>query len=105
MGNNVFYRVPSYCAIKVPLGTAERYRNANQWKAFSNIQEYYLNKSDTVGDLNYDNAVDGTDINIMVGQLLKNSPYEDADGACDLNGDGKVNGIDLHEMISIVLGQ
>ncbi len=105
MGTNVFSNVPkSSCTLKVPVGTSNAYRNANQWNDFSNIKEV-LFSSGTVGDLNRDNSVDGTDINIMVGQLLKNSPYEDADGACDLNDDGKVNGIDLHRMISIVLGQ
>ena len=102
----MFTNVPTTsCKLKVPLGTSAAYKNVNPWKAFSNIDEIILMPNNTVGDLNRDNSVDGTDINIMVGQLIKNSPYEDMDGVCDLNGDEKVNGIDLHEMINIILGQ
>ena len=105
MGDNVFYNVPtSTCKLKVPVGTANAYRNANQWSVFSNIKET-LFSSGTVGDLNEDNAVDGSDINIMVNQLLKITDCEAEDDITDLNGDEKVNGIDLHEMINIILGQ
>ena len=105
LGSDVFYLVPTYsCTIKVPYGTAAAYRNANQWKSFSNINDAILIPSGTVGDLNCDNVVNGEDVNIMVGQIIRQTRYDDDDGAADLNGDGVVNGIDLHEMINIILG-
>ena len=88
----------------VPIGTANEYRQANQWKEFTNIQEVFIGKSGTIGDLNLDNVVNGEDVNIMLGQIIRQTRYEDDDGATDLNADGKVNGIDLHLMINIILG-
>ena len=106
MGDNVFYNVPkTSCNLKVPIGTATTYRNANQWKDFSNINDVLLIASDTVGDLNFDNAVDGEDINIMVNYLLHKSVYIDEDGVADIDGDGKPTGFDLNRIVRIILGE
>ncbi|MBR6248903.1 MAG: leucine-rich repeat protein, partial [Muribaculaceae bacterium] len=106
MRSDVFYNVPtSACVLKVPFRTAIAYGNADQWRAFSNINEVILVSSSTVGDLNRDNSVDGTDVNIMIGQIIKTSEYFDDDNVCDLNGDGRTSGFDLNKMISIILGQ
>ena len=104
LSSSVFFYVPTSCVLKVPFGTTNVYKQAAQWKEFANIQEAFIGKSGTVGDLNCDNVVNGEDVNIMVGQIIRQTRYEDDDGAADLNGDGKVNGIDLHLMINIILG-
>ena len=102
---DVFKNVPTTsCILKVPVGTSTAYRNAYKWKAFRNIKEV-LFSSDNVGDLNCDNVVNGTDINIMVNQLLQTNAYEDEDGAADLDGDSETTALDLNRMIKIVLGQ
>ena len=104
LGSDVFKNVAtSSCKLKVPGGSAVAYRNADQWKSFSNIVES-LYSSGTIGDLNLDNVVNGEDVNIIVGQIIRQTRYNDDDGAADLNGDGVVNGIDLHLMINIILG-
>ena len=106
MGTSVFYNVPkSSCTLKVPIGTATAYRNANQWKDFSNINEVILMPNSTVGDLNRDNAVNGEDINIMVNYLLHKSVYIDDDGVADIDGDGKPTGFDLNRIVRIILGE
>ena len=106
MRSDVFYNVPtSTCTLKVPIGTATAYRNANQWKDFSNINDVLLIASDTVGDLNFDNAVSGEDINIMVNYLLHKSVYIDDDGVADIDGDGKPTGFDLNRIVRIILGE
>ena len=106
MGSDVFYNVPtSTCKLKVPLGTTSAYKKANQWKAFSNIQQVLLVASETVGDLNRDNVVNGYDVNILVTFLIHNTTFEDDDNVCDINGDGRTSGFDLNKMISIILGQ
>ena len=105
MGDNVFYNVPkTSCNLKVPVGTAAAYRTAEQWKDFSNITEV-LFSSGTVGDLNSDNMVNGTDMNIMVNLLIGSASYADPDNVSDLNGDNRRTGADLNKMISIILGQ
>ena len=108
LGSDVFKNVStSSCILKVRAGTAASYRNAEQWNAFTNIQEAIIYKSGTVGDLNCDNVVNGEDINLLVELIIRKIKYEtieDEDGAADLNGDGVVNGIDLHLMINIILG-
>lgn len=101
----VFSNVPkSSCTLKVPIGTATAYRNANLWNDFSNIKET-LFSSGTVGDLNLDNEVDGEDINIMVNYLLHKSVYIDEDGVADIDGDGKPTGFDLNRIVRIILGE
>lgn len=104
MESEVFYACPSStCVLKVPMGTVGAYRQADQWNTFTNIQEVFY-KSETDGDLNCDNVVNGTDVNYLVNQLLKKNVYEDVDGATDINGDGRTSGLDLNRMISIILG-
>ena len=106
MDDDVFYNVPtSSCTLQVPVGTADAYRDANQWYAFSTINEMTLIPSGTVGDLNCDHVVDGTDINLMVNHLLQTSNYVDEDGATDVDGDGESTALDLNRMIRIILGQ
>jgi hypothetical protein len=104
-GDYVFFFVPNSCTLKVPIGTATAYRSANQWNAFSNINDVILMPSGTVGDLNRDNVVDGTDLNIMTNQLIHTTDYIDDDGITDINNDGRTSGFDINNMISIILGQ
>lgn len=105
IGENIFYsQVPYRALLYVPVGTAGAYRQTAPWSDFTNISEVFY-KSDTLGDLNCDDVVNGTDVNFLVNQLLKKDVYEDVDGATDLNGDGRISGLDLNRMISIILGQ
>ena len=105
MGTSVFYNVPkSSCTLKVPIGTATAYRNANQWCYFIIVKEMFVN-SGTLGDLNFDNAINGEDINIMVNYLLHKSVYIDDDGVADIDGDGKPTGFDLNRIVRIILGE
>ena len=105
MGTRVFDNVPkSSCTLKVPIGTATAYRNANQWCYFIIVKEMFVN-SGTLGDLNFDNAINGEDINIMVNYLLHKSVYIDDDGVADIDGDGKPTGFDLNRIVRIILGE
>ena len=104
MGAFVFENNLSSCVLKVPVGSKQSYIDSDEWRRIPNIQEIIM-KSDTLGDLNYDEMVNGTDVNYLVNQLLKKNVYEDVDGATDVNGDGRTSGLDLNRMISIILGQ
>ena len=106
MGSDVFYYVHTgECIIYVPIGTADAYMQKVGWKKFTHIQEAFIGKNSTIGDLNCDFVVNGTDINMMVNQLLQINAYDDEDGATDIDGDGETTALDLNRMISIVLGQ
>ncbi len=103
--SGVFTGVPSEsCLLTVPVGTSAAYRQINQWKTFSNINEALM-LSDTIGDLNCDNVVNGADLNIMVNQMIGTTAYDDEEGATDLNNDERLSGADLNRMISIILEQ
>lgn len=103
VGGGAFYKVPSSCVLKVPVGSSYYYKESYDFSGF-NIQEVVF-KSDVLGDLNSDNRANGTDLNILISKLLYDSPLEEDVGACDLNGDGDVNGSDLNQLINIILGK
>ena len=104
-GNDVFSGVPtSTCMLKVPIGRILAYKQAAQWSDFKNIKQAIMS-SIKVGDLNCDNVVNGSDINIMVNLLIGSAAYDDPDSASDINCDGRLSGADLNKMISIILDQ
>ena len=97
-------------AIYIPVGTWDLYYSGQAGQCiwgdgYLFAFEKLLVASDTLGDLNLDNTVDGSDINILVGQLINLYPYIDEDGAAELNCDGSVDGSDLNTAINIVLGK
>ena len=51
MGDDVFYEVPLTCVLKVPIGTANAYRQAAQWNRFKNIIEEESAINDVVEDV------------------------------------------------------
>lgn len=96
-----FYRVPTKCVLKVPIGTVEDYRNTYPWRNFTNIEEWV---DDVVGDVNADGAADGLDLNTIINIVLgkDDSNY---DGRADMDGNGSVDGDDINQMINILLGK
>ena len=58
----------------------------------------------TLGDLNSDGFVNGSDINVLINVVL-GKDHNDYQGRADLNGDGLIDGIDLNVLIDIVLGK
>lgn len=107
VGDDIF----KFCegaAVYIPVGTYDLYTTDFSpfiWSYYFFPFEKLLVASDTLGDLNLDDTVDGSDINIIVGQLINRNPYIDEDGAADLNSDGSVDGSDLNTTINIVLGK
>ena len=85
----------------VPKGTIIKYLSTNGWNRFSSIVEMETTTS-LQGDVNQDDAVNGTDLvalsNIILGRKEQTS-------AADVNGDGSVNGTDIVALSNIILGR
>ena len=103
MGDYVFDNVPtSTCMLKVPYGTADIYREADQWREFMNIIEI---KDFVMGDISGDGAVDGLDINLLISILLGKDNAANYDDRADLDDSGTVDGSDINLLINILLGK
>ena len=96
----VFYDVDlNSCVLYVPKGSAEKYRNAEVWKDFVNIQEFETYKK---GDVNADGVVDVADITALASVIL-GKPVEVDKARCDVNEDGSVDVADITAVASIIL--
>ena len=87
----------------VPIGTKALYEATEGWNKFQNIVEIDTSTEPSVeGDVNMDNAVNGTDLvalsNIVLGRKEKTE-------SADVNGDGSVNGTDIVALSNIILGR
>lgn len=80
----------------VPKGSIEKYRNAEVWKNFSNIEAIDVNEN---GDVNGDGEVNIADINSVINMILSDSFQNNG----DVNGDGEVNIADINTIINIIL--
>lgn len=88
------------CVLYVPKGCVEDYQSADQWKEFFFIEEDDL--SDSIrGDVNGDEFVDCTDIQVIINIMLKDGYSVEA----DLNKDGLVDVTDIQEVIDIMVNE
>ena len=58
-----------------------------------------------VGDVNGDEAVDGTDLNILINIILGKDNASNYDGRANVDGTGEIDGNDLNALINILLGK
>lgn len=56
-----------------------------------------------VGDVNHDNTVDQTDLDVLCAHIV--APPETIDKNCDLNSDGAVDNIDLVWLLRVMAGE
>ena len=57
------------------------------------------------GDVNGDNKVDGTDLNILINIILGKDQADNYDGRANVDHQGGVDGNDLNSLINILLGK
>ena len=57
------------------------------------------------GDINGDNKVDVSDVNIIINIMLGKASASNYPGNADLNNDGKVDVSDVNIVINIMLGK
>ena len=95
--NSVFYNVDK--SIPVYVLDIDVYKNAPEWKDFTNYQKYESSKN---GDLTGDMVVDVDDLNLVINMMLHKTEKTEA---ADLNGDGAVDVDDLNIIINIMVGK
>lgn len=100
LGSSVFYAVPKANTLHVLPEYLEAYKNANQWSEFQNIVGD-LSQPMVDADLNGDNIVDISDINLVINIMLGKSTL----GNGDVNGDGQVDISDVNAVINAMLGK
>lgn len=69
LGHRVFHETADHCTLYVPRGSAELYRQADQWKDFQNIVEESEEEQNPY-DLNRDGQVDVSDVNKLIDYIL-----------------------------------
>lgn len=87
----------TYCALWVPKGCANAYRNAEGWGDFVHINEMTM-KGDANGDCNVNEA----DINAIANYIMDKTPADFDEEAADLNGDKKVNTADIVILVNMI---
>ena len=94
-----------YYMLEIPIEEPVRFRLAQTAGARANIDDITLYKliyEETLkGDVNGDGVVNISDINVVIGMVLKG---ENSDNA-DVNGDHTVNVGDINAIISVILAQ
>lgn len=81
----------------VPKSSLELYKNHQYWKDFIHMQGISIG----TGDVNYDGAIDISDLVTIIDRLLEGRKI---DVVADVNGDGVVNVSDVVTIIDVLLG-
>ncbi|MBQ9466768.1 MAG: leucine-rich repeat protein [Muribaculaceae bacterium] len=102
MGGGVFSGVSEWtCRLHVPVGTAEMYRTAAQWRDFAFILDDIRDGVDPeFPDVNGDNALDVGDVNAVLADILAGGG-----NVYDVNGDGNVDVGDVNAVLIVILSR
>lgn len=95
----------SNMTLYVPIGSANLYKNANEWKRIPNIQEYDFNAEALRGDVNGDGLKNITDASLTVSHILGKTPAGFLAERADMNGDNTINVTDISHIINTALGR
>ena len=80
----------------MPEESISKYKQAEEWKKFTNIQAIL---DHVPGDVNIDSEVNIADVNAVINIILSGN----SDSLGDVNGDGEVNIADINAVIDIIL--
>ena len=96
-GNSLKYDATKTCFSDVIQYT---YYQGSQYRGSS----YCTLKGNIVsGDVNGDDAINVTDVGMVIDHILDNTPENFIEAAADVNGDGEVNVTDVGLIIDIIL--
>ena len=89
-----------YITLNVPAGCRDVFLNADIWREFKQIVEWF-----PMGDVNHDGSVNVLDVTLVIDYILDKKPenfhYEEA----NVNGDEYINVLDVTKIIDIILGK
>ena len=94
---NEWTDVFSSATLYVPVGSAEKYRQADIWNRFEHIVEMLI------GDANGDGKVDAADIVAIVNHLKGNTPVGFVESLADADQNGQVTEADLDAVARIIM--
>jgi hypothetical protein len=90
------------CKLFVPVGYQSAYQAADQWKEFLYMEEGTGNADRLLGDVNGDNSINETDLNMIVSHIMGNTPEGFIEDAADINVDGFINAADVVLLVNAV---
>ena len=82
----------------VPQGCVPAFQQANYWKEFKSIKEWYAS-----GDVNHDGYVNIFDVTLVIDYILDKNPEGFYVEEADVNADGFINVFDVTLIIDIIL--
>jgi hypothetical protein len=80
----------------VPKNSRDKYRNAEGWAEFQNIEEM---ESDILGDANNDGEVDNKDLNAIADYILTEQAKNFIFMNADMNKDKTLNAVDIVHLV------
>lgn len=90
--------------LQVPAQSVNTYKTAYNWSKFFKI--IAIGSEDfKKGDVNGDNNVDITDVNILINIILGKDSASNYNGRADVTGEGGVDVSDVNAVINIILGK
>ena len=102
LGSTVFKYVPkTTCMLHVPVGSAAAYQAADQWNAFTIVDDLIV---PSLADINRDGTVDVADISAVVSVSLGKAAMAGW-RTCDINGDGSVDVADISIVVSVTMSK
>ena len=84
------------CVLYVPKNSRDKYRNAEGWAEFQNIEEM---ESDILGDANNDGEVDNKDLNAIADYILTEQAKNFIFMNADMNKDKTLNAVDIVHLV------
>lgn len=84
------------CVLYVPKNCRDKYRNAEGWAEFQNIEEM---ESDILGDANNDGEVDNKDLNAIANYILTEQAKNFIFMNADMNKDKTLNAVDIVHLV------
>lgn len=105
LASDAFKDANMEATLYVPRGSKTTYKTTDNWKKFSNIEEFDVPDEPEVvqGDADGDGTVDVNDVTMTVSYILNESPVNFVFAAADVTSDGVIDIADVVGIVNIIL--
>jgi hypothetical protein len=105
LASDAFKDANMEATLYVPRGSKTTYKTTDNWKKFSNIEEFDAPDEPEVvqGDADGDGTVDVNDVTMTVSYILNESPVNFVFAAADVTSDGVIDIADVVGIVNIIL--